>query len=59
MADKHHRLVQERIGEICHYRKILSRLVKHPVTLEQAIADWFERGYHVTPYPYDLEETSG
>jgi len=59
MTNQDRRVVQQRIGEICRYRQALTRMVKHPVTLEQAITDWFDRGYHLRPYHSGMEDLAG
>ena len=38
-------LVKKHIPEICTYRTVLSEMLKHPVSMDQAIADWLEKGY--------------
>ncbi|MFC1477303.1 hypothetical protein ACFL6L_02440 [candidate division KSB1 bacterium] len=38
-------LVKEHIHEIIKYRAVLSNALKKRVTLEQAAADWFEKGF--------------
>ena len=46
MTSEQLRLVKERISEIMEYREVLSRLYKYQISLNQAIADWFEKGFH-------------
>ena len=41
------KIVKEQISEIKEYREVLSTLFKRRVSLDQAIADWFERGFHI------------
>jgi len=46
MNSKQLRVIQEQISEIKEYREVLARLFKHRISLDQAIADWFEKGFH-------------
>ena len=46
MTKEELRIVKEQISEIREYREVLSRLFKYRVSLDQAIADWFEKGFH-------------
>ncbi len=55
MNTTQHKLVKEHISEINEYKEVLIRLFKQPVTLDQAIADWFEKGFHKK---YSKEKTS-
>lgn len=53
MNSEQQNIIKQHISEICAYQRILTKLYNHPVTLDQAIADWLERNYstvsnHVT-----------
>ena len=48
MNSKQLRIVQKQISEIKEYREVLARLFKHRISLDQAITDWFEKGFHET-----------
>lgn len=39
-------LARRNMDSIREYRIVLSKMVKHPVSLEQAMADWIERRYY-------------
>jgi len=36
---------KKQLPEILKYHKVLCQLYRHPVSLEQAITDWHEKGY--------------
>ena len=55
MNSKQIEIAIEHISEINEYREVLSRLFKQPVSLDQAIADWFEKEFHKK---YSQENTS-
>ncbi|MFC1729100.1 hypothetical protein ACFL6I_02075 [candidate division KSB1 bacterium] len=38
-------ILKKHIHEIIEYRAVLSNVLKRKVTLEQAMADWMEKGY--------------
>ena len=46
MTPEQHKIVKEHISEINEYREVLSKLFKQRITLNQAIADWFEKDFH-------------
>lgn len=46
MTPEQLKIVKNNITEIREYREVLSRLFKYRVSLNQAIADWFQNGYH-------------
>ena len=46
MTPEQFQIIKEQISEIREYREVLSRLFKSRVSLNQAIADWFEKGFH-------------
>ena len=46
MTPEQLKIIKEHIPEIREYREVLSRLFKYKVSLNQAIADWFEKGFH-------------
>ena len=46
MTKKDMEIARKQINSIQEYRKVLSQILHHPITLDQAIADWFEHGYH-------------
>ncbi len=45
MARKDNRLLKENMGEILDYQVVLSNMLKRKVSIEQAYADWIEKGY--------------
>ena len=48
MTPEQIQVIKEQISEIREYREVLSKLVKSRVSLNQAIADWLEKGFHKT-----------
>jgi len=40
-------IARENLHSIIKYKAVLSKLLKKPVSLEQAMADWLEQGYHL------------
>ena len=42
-------IIRERIHEIQQYRKVLSEMLGHRISLDQAIDDWFEHEFHQRP----------
>ena len=46
MTPEQFQIIKEQISEIREYREVLSRLFKSRVSLNQAIADWLEKGFH-------------
>ena len=42
-------IIRERIHEIQQYRQVLSELLGYRVSLDQAIDDWFDHGFHHRP----------
>ena len=46
MTPEQLKIVKSNISEIQEYREVLSRLFKYRVSLNQAIVDWFDKGYH-------------
>lgn len=46
MTKREMEIARKQINSIQEYRKVLSNILHHPVSLDQAIADWIEHGYH-------------
>jgi len=40
-----HTIIKKHIHEIIEYRAVLSNVLKRRVSIEQAAADWLEKGY--------------
>lgn len=48
-------IAKKNMNSIREYRIVLSRMMKHPVSLEQAMVDWIEQRYYTR---YSLHKTS-
>lgn len=46
------KIALEHIKEILDYQAVLSSLLRRKVSIEQAKADWFEKGYAEKYTPY-------
>lgn len=42
-------IAKKNMDSIREYRIVLSSIMKHPVSLEQAMVDWIEQRYYTRP----------
>jgi len=45
MKNKEKNLAMKHIDEILNYQVVLSNVLRRKVTIEQAMADWIEKGF--------------
>lgn len=46
MTSNEKEIIKKHLSEIIKYQAVLSNILKRKVTVEQAIADWIEKGFH-------------
>lgn len=45
MKSRYKNIIQKNLAEILEYRAVLKHDLKRKISLEQAAADWLEKGY--------------